>query len=340
MASGLRQYLAEHARPSDFELAGNAGRHVPPVLVHDLHLHARQRRADGASATLAVQRIGQRHADLRHSVALQQHVAADFAPAVEHAHRQGRGTGHHQPHRVASVGHRLPALSGRALPCGDELRVDRGHRHEQRQASGGDRVPRGVRVECRQHLARGAGPQRTRQDVDDAVHVIERQDVQNAVLRPPVPRGHQALHLRFEVRVRQHHAFRLPGGAARVQDEGVRPIDPAPCPAAPEMGSGVIIRGGIPLPTPFSGWRQAVARQVRKLIRCGDPGTLASDGCPHRCRVFRIDHDQVRLRVGNRMGPLCGRLSTRKRNANRTGTPDAPLHGDVLEARTHEVGDT
>ena len=46
---------------------------------------------------LAVQRVRQRHADLGHAVALEQRVAADLAPALEHLHRQRRRARHHQP---------------------------------------------------------------------------------------------------------------------------------------------------------------------------------------------------------------------------------------------------
>ena len=70
---GLAPIFREHTRTADFDLAGGSRRHGLAVLCDKLHLDARQC-----------------HANLCHTVALQQRVAADFLPALERAHRQRR----------------------------------------------------------------------------------------------------------------------------------------------------------------------------------------------------------------------------------------------------------
>ena len=48
--------------------------------------------------------------------------------------------------------------------------------------------------------------QRAQQRVDDAVHVVQRQRVQQAVIRLPAPRPQQHLHLRRQAAVRVQRA--------------------------------------------------------------------------------------------------------------------------------------
>lgn len=45
----------------------------------------------------AVQRVGERHADLGHAVALQQYVRGDLVPAIQNRLGKGGRTGDHQP---------------------------------------------------------------------------------------------------------------------------------------------------------------------------------------------------------------------------------------------------
>src|ERR1017187_3833957 len=84
---GLAPVFGEHAWTTNFDLARRSRRHRLSVLADKLYLNARQWRPDAAWHALAPQRIRQRHADLRHSVALQQRVTADFLPAFQRAHR-------------------------------------------------------------------------------------------------------------------------------------------------------------------------------------------------------------------------------------------------------------
>src|ERR1019366_525406 len=67
---GLAPVFREHAGTADFDLARRSRRHRLAVLADKLYLDARQWRPDAARHALAAQRIRQRHANLRHSVAL------------------------------------------------------------------------------------------------------------------------------------------------------------------------------------------------------------------------------------------------------------------------------
>ncbi len=64
----------------------------------------------------------------------------------------------------------------------------------------------------------GADVERAEQGVDDAVGVVQRQDVNDDVGRRPGPGAHQRPNLRVHVDVTQQDALRLPRRAARVQN--------------------------------------------------------------------------------------------------------------------------
>lgn len=59
-----------------------------------------------------------------------------------------------------------------------------------------------LRLELRQHNTGGAHPQWTQQLVHDAVHVVERQGVQDDIIFGPRPLQNQTLHLRVKDRIR------------------------------------------------------------------------------------------------------------------------------------------
>ncbi len=123
------------------------------------------------------------------------------------------------------------ALRRSRIPGGDELCVDRRHRHEESEFAAGDTVPHGIRVEARQHVAGCARPQRTANYVDDSVHVVQRQTQQNAIVRRPLPGIHQALDLRSNVGMGRDDALGPAGGAAGVENHG-----------APRIGSNGQVR--------------------------------------------------------------------------------------------------
>ena len=177
------------------------------------------------------QRVRQRHADLGHPVALEQRVAGDLAPALEHVHRQRRRPRHHQPQPADAVERAALQFGRRRVPGRDRAAVDRRHRREHGDLA--RRQPRShtaLGVEGRQHLAGGAHRQRRAEPVDDAVHVVQRQHQQQAIRRPPAPGLDQRRNLRADVLVRRHDALRLAGRAAGVDDH--RPARRAPGAAA------------------------------------------------------------------------------------------------------------
>ena len=133
---GLAPVLQEHRRARGPRSRRRRRRRPGACLIHQPHLDARQRRADAAGTSLAVQRVGQRHADLGHAVALQQDVPGDLAATLQDRHRQGRRAGHHEAQLAAALGP-CRCCVGRSglLPGVDQLGVDRGHGHEQRQVA-------------------------------------------------------------------------------------------------------------------------------------------------------------------------------------------------------------
>ena len=81
------------------------------------------------------------------------------------------------------------------------------------------RVPGGSR-RARPEFARRAGPERAGQGVDEAVNMVERQRVQDAVVRRPAPGGGERGDLGREVAVGGESAPWGAGGAAGVDEEG------------------------------------------------------------------------------------------------------------------------
>ena len=79
VASSSPEVVAEDARPANPELAGRRRSRVSTV---------RQRKPDGARAPLAVERVRQADADLRHAEALERDRARDRAPALGERDRE------------------------------------------------------------------------------------------------------------------------------------------------------------------------------------------------------------------------------------------------------------
>ena len=174
-----------------------------------------------------------------------------------------------------------------------QLGVDRRHRHEHARA--GQRVPDVGRVE-RQEAHLGARPQRAQQRDDQAVRVMQRQHVQQAIVAPPAPGLLQRRHRRGQRRVRQAHAFRPPRRPRRVEHQRVRP--------RPARMHGVPAGG---------------ARLGEQLFR-DDDGTPGAAGQPGRERAARDDHR--RRRVGDHVRQLGRRVQRRQRHRQRARVPD------------------
>src|ERR1039457_4739697 len=116
---GLAPVFREHAWSTNFDLARRSRRCRLAVLADKLYLDARQWRPNAARHALAPQRVRQRHANLRHAVALQQGMAGDFLPALQRAHRQRCRARHHQAQLGARLTELGAALWRSRVPGGD-----------------------------------------------------------------------------------------------------------------------------------------------------------------------------------------------------------------------------
>lgn len=114
----------------------------------------------------------------------------------------------------AHVAHRF-ACEAR---LGEQAHVERRHAHEHGGFGqlGDDAL--GVELREPQHLA--AVEQCTVQRDEEAVHVEDRQRVNEHVARRPAPVVLEHLGVRQQVAVREHRALAASGGAARVEDRG------------------------------------------------------------------------------------------------------------------------
>ena len=84
----------------------------------------------------------------------------------------------------------------RRFPRSDEASIDRRHRREDGDLSGRQAIPHHIRIELRQHLARGVHRQRASEAVQDRVDVMHRQREQDAVVGAPPPRIDEGRDLR------------------------------------------------------------------------------------------------------------------------------------------------
>ncbi len=235
-------------------------------------------------------------------------MPGDLAPPLEDGDRQRGRSRHHQAQPTRS---RRPALARRAV-CHVEgrqqFRVDRRHGHEERDPAGGHPLPGARGVEGRQELTAGARPQRAPQHVHDAVHVVERQDVQNAIVHAPAPRASKRGHLRLEVGVRQDDTLRPAGGAAGIKKKCR--VRGARC---------RVLRA----------WRRGTQRDCRTIRRQPAGSVARRDGREDTCLVVADDH--TGLRVLDDEVPFGRGLGRRERHGHRARAPDAPLPCDVVE---------
>mmetsp|Transcript_58779 Transcript_58779/g.182593 ORF Transcript_58779/g.182593 Transcript_58779/m.182593 type:complete len:364 (+) Transcript_58779:70-1161(+) len=99
-----------------------------PVLI-SLHLDPREGPADAAGEPRAVDAVAQAHADLRHAVPLEEHVARDLGPGLHRGHGQGGGARNHVPHGLGAQAllHLCTGIGIQFLEVLCELGVDGGH---------------------------------------------------------------------------------------------------------------------------------------------------------------------------------------------------------------------
>ena len=211
----------EHVFALDADFAGIAlAGDGPMVVIEQLHLDSRQRLADVARAPLALIGIGDAHADFGHAVALEQHLAGEFAPLFEQLDRAGRRAGNVQPHGLEARAGRGGGFRVPLFEILDQLDVDRGHRHEHivssRRDPGGDlrQIEPGEQIHPRPR------PQPATEDVDDAVNVMQRQEQRDDVIFGPAPGVDQGGDLGADRPVGAHRSLGLARGAAGEQHHG------------------------------------------------------------------------------------------------------------------------
>ena len=173
------------------------------------------------------------------------------------------------------------------------------------------RVPDLRRIEAAGDLAGRAVPQRARQDVDDAVRVIERQHVERAIVRLPRPRLAETLDLRGQIAVREDHALGAARGAARVEHQR----------AAIRTDGGN--RG------PFGRPRR---RRGHGVVCRGEPDTTRGGQRTDDPGMLRRDDHLRRPAVVEDVLPLVARLLKRQRHRDAAGHPCAPLPRHVGQA--------
>ena len=157
---------------------------VTLVVAHP-QLHAWQRKADRAAATLAVLGVvgvGRQHHGLAHAVALEDGVAGALAPGVEGLDQQRRRARDEHAHRGAGL--------SRQRRLGEHAHVQRGHAHEHGGVGHLRNAGLGVEAVEPDHL--GAGQQRTVAGDEQAVHMEDRQRVDQHIARLPAPPAHAA----------------------------------------------------------------------------------------------------------------------------------------------------
>ncbi len=207
---------ANDVRALDDDLAALTGSEVLSCRVHDADLHIgaathRSRFAGGRR-----QRVGS-HLMRRfgHAVRLEHRRSEGRLEIVHHLRRQRRAAGSNEPQLF-----RAGRLARFWIRPRKQQLVKRRH--------GG--VPRGADVLCgaperqRIELARNddgaASRQRRQRGRNEAMHVKQRHHAERHVVAGQRIAARDVLRRDREVRVRQRHALRPAGAAARVQDEG------------------------------------------------------------------------------------------------------------------------
>lgn len=236
---GVAPVFLEDGRPAELNLAGAfaagggigvlAGRDDIAIIVDETRLNTWKGPANTrVDAVSEVEAAAERHAHLRHAVALEEDVApAEILPGLLHGRRQRRGSrdadaqisGRHgragsllhlraqqfmrrqQPavHRRDDGEERDLVLGGGAATVGGEVR-----RRET--------LPDGVGVEREGELDGGAGEERGEDGIDGAVDVVQREDVEEVVARCVLPRVHEGASLCRQGGLWQEDAFLFPYG--------------------------------------------------------------------------------------------------------------------------------
>ncbi len=81
-------------------------RDIEHLLIHQSYFDPRERHSDRARDTFTVCRIGQCHANLRHTVPLEQPVSTQLLPTLEYADWERCRPRHHESQLVTCLRHR------------------------------------------------------------------------------------------------------------------------------------------------------------------------------------------------------------------------------------------
>ena len=323
---GAAPVFAEQARSPHLDTALLPGEGLVAPVAPKAHAHGWEGIADVALGAGTVQRVGEHHAGLAEAVALEDDLAGDLPPApVGLGGERGRARDHEA--RVAGgPADQFPALGGHALPRPDEAHVHGGHAHEDGDAQAREAAPDRIGVETREELDRGTLPERAQQGVDDAVHMVQGEGVQNPVAARDFPGPGDALDLVSGGGVGGDHALGLPGGAAGVDDvRGARFGDDR---EGRRVGHG----------------REQVGetRAGRTPEGIDDVGPRDAARLRRRHRLLfraRVQEHQLRVGVLDEGHQLRDRMRQRQRDHHAPRAPGAPLRGDVREAGGRQEDD-
>ncbi len=130
-------------------------------------------------------------------------MAGGGAPLAVGLGQKGRRAGDEQPHSL----HRL-AVQPRML---QQAGIEGGHPHK--GGGAGQKVDDLASVELRKEDHRPAGHQQYVDGHEQPVHMIDRQGVDQHILRRETPGADQGAGVGRQVVVGQHRALRAPGGA-------------------------------------------------------------------------------------------------------------------------------
>ena len=178
---------------------------------------------------------------------------------------------------------------------------------------------------CGRISQRGARGERAAEHVDDAVHVMQRQHEQRAVVARPLPGRQQRRHLRGVVAVRDHGALRPSRRAAGVEDQRGRARGQV-CACA--TGAVAVLADLTPV---------AVARQ--QVRGADEAGARRRGDRLERVGLPAAADDDRGARVADHVLELRRRMRDRERDGDAAGEPDAARDHDIREARRDEERD-
>ena len=260
----------------------------------------------------------------------------DLLPALERLDRQRGGARHHQSQAGATRRPALLLVLRRGFPRVDQSPVDRRHSHEHGDLAARQPLPHAPRLGLTELAAR-PHPQRTAQGVHDAVHVVQRQHVKDAIVRAPLPGFDQGPDLRRQVGVRAHRTLRPARGAAGVDDQR------ASCAVDRRQGLGAKRRRCRRVTAVFELRRCEHTERVRRERRAAvDPRQRCCFFECFGCTLMQLRRHEQRggPRIGDDLGQLRRRMRRRQRHGHAAGAPDRPLRGNLVEARHLQVAYT